>query len=122
LVSPAHAPLQAIPIWVLISASVFSPLEDIHIFIVQIADQEYIATTKGAIARTRKFAVSVVLLALLTLQSYAQSLPESPRQKAEEARKKADEKATDEAYKALIKRMPDHPWCAPSRTHIKVSA
>ena len=49
----------------------------------------------------------VVLLALLTQQSYAQSLPESPRQKAEEARKKADEKANDDAYKALMKRLPD---------------
>ena len=60
-------------------------------------------------ARTRKFALSMVLSALLTQPSNAQSLPKSPRQKAEEARKKADEKATDEAYKALIKRMPDHP-------------
>jgi hypothetical protein len=77
--------------------------------------KDRIATTKGAIARTRKFAVCVVLLALLTQQSYAQSLPESPRQKAEEARKKADEKANDEAYKALVKRTPDankkvDPW------------
>ena len=66
-------------------------------------------------ARTRKFAVSVVFLVLLTQPSYAQSLPKSPRQKAEEARKKADEKANDEAYKALIKRTPDaskkgDPW------------
>ena len=60
-------------------------------------------------ARTRKFAVSVLLLALLSQPSYAQSLPESPRQKAEEARKKVDEKANEEAYKALIKRTPDPP-------------
>ena len=53
--------------------------------------------------------MSVLLLALLNQPSYAQSLPESPRQKAEEARKKVDEKANDEAYKALIKRTPDPP-------------
>ena len=59
--------------------------------------------------------MSAVLLALLTQRSYAQSLPESPRQKAAEARKKADEKANDEAYKALVKPTPDankkvDPW------------
>jgi hypothetical protein len=48
-------------------------------------------------ARTRKFAVSVLLLTLMKEPSYAQSLPESPRQKAEEARKKVDEEANDEA-------------------------
>jgi hypothetical protein len=66
----------------------------------------------------------VVLLALLTQPSYAQPFPESNRQKAQEERKKADEKATDEAYKALIKRLPDSnkkvdPWGglrAPSAT------
>jgi hypothetical protein len=63
----------------------------------------------------RKFAVSVVLSALLTQASYAQPFPESERQKAEEARKKADEKATDEAYKSLMKRTPNadkkvDPW------------
>lgn len=58
------------------------------------------------LARTRKFAVSVVLLALLTQLSYAQPFPKSSRQKAEEERKKADEKASDEAYKALMKRTP----------------
>jgi gas vesicle protein len=61
------------------------------------------------------FAASAVLAALLMQPSYAQSLPESPRQKAQEERKKADEKANDEAYKALIKRTPDStkkvdPW------------
>jgi hypothetical protein len=64
---------------------------------------------------TRKFAVSVVLLALLAQPSYAQQFPESNRQKTQEERKKADEKATDEAYKGLMKRLPDSnkkvdPW------------
>jgi hypothetical protein len=58
------------------------------------------------LALTRKFAVSVVLSALLTQPSYAQPFPESERQKAEEARKKTDEKATDEAYKSLMKHLP----------------
>jgi len=64
----------------------------------------------------RRVALSVVLLALLTQPSYAQPFPESGRQKAEEARKKADEKATNDAYKSLMKRMPntnkqvDDPW------------
>jgi hypothetical protein len=67
------------------------------------------------LSRRRKLAVSLVLLALLTQPSYAQSLPESPRQKAQEERKKADDKANDEAYKALMKRLPDSdkkvdPW------------
>ena len=66
-------------------------------------------------ARTRKFAASVVLLALLTQTSYAQPFPESERQKAQEERKKADEKANDEAYKATMKRLPNSdkkvdPW------------
>jgi hypothetical protein len=46
----------------------------------------------------RIFGLSVVLSTLLTQPSYAQEFPESARQKAEEAVKKADEKATDEAY------------------------
>jgi succinate dehydrogenase/fumarate reductase flavoprotein subunit len=67
------------------------------------------------LTRMRIFTVSLVLSALLTQASHAQSLPESPRQKAQEERKKADEKANDEAYKALMKRMPDStkkvdPW------------
>jgi hypothetical protein len=46
---------------------------------------------------------------------YAQPFPESERQKAEEARKKAAEKDTDEAYKSLMKHMPNtnkkiDPW------------
>ena len=67
------------------------------------------------LGRTRKFAVSVVLLALLAQPSYAQQFPESDRQKAQKERKKADEKATDEAYKGLMKHLPDSnkkvdPW------------
>ena len=55
----------------------------------------------------RIFAVSVLVLAMLTQPFNAQALPESSRQKAQEERKKADEKANDEAYKALMKRLPD---------------
>ena len=59
----------------------------------------------------------MALLALLTQPSYAQPFPESKRQKAQEERKKADEKATDEAYQALMKHLPDSnrkvdPWGA----------
>jgi hypothetical protein len=64
---------------------------------------------------TKIFAAFVVLGGLLTQPCHAQSLPASPRQKAQEERKKADEKANDEAYKALMKRLPDSdkkvdPW------------
>ena len=63
----------------------------------------------------------MVFLALLTQPSYAQPFPESERQKAQEERKKADEKATDEV---LMKHLPDSykkvdPWGgvrAPSAT------
>lgn len=63
----------------------------------------------------RKFAVSAVLSALLMQPSYAQPFPESERQKAEEARKKADKQATEEAYKSQMKRTPNtnkkvDPW------------
>ena len=61
------------------------------------------------------FAACSVLLALLSQQSYAQVLPKSLRQKAEEERKKEDQKANDEAYKDMIKRTPSSskkfdPW------------
>ena len=61
------------------------------------------------------FAAWSVLLALLSQQSYAQALPRSARQKAEEERKKEEQKANDEAYKAMIKRTPSSdkkvdPW------------
>jgi hypothetical protein len=67
------------------------------------------------VAKFIHFAACSVLLALLSQQSYAQVLPESPRQKAEEERKKEDQKANDEAYKAMIKRTPSSskkfdPW------------
>jgi len=53
--------------------------------------------------------------ALLTQASYAQEVfPMSDRQKADIAKHKLDEKSTDEAYKATIKRTPDakkaDPW------------
>ena len=63
----------------------------------------------------RSFAASLLIAALLTPASHAQPFPEFERQKAEEARKKAEEKATDEAYKATmkhthdVKKTPD-PW------------
>jgi hypothetical protein len=61
------------------------------------------------------FAACLVLLALLSQQSYAQTLPESERQKAQEERKQEEQKANDEAYKAMIKRTPSSnkkvdPW------------
>lgn len=63
----------------------------------------------------RSFAVSLLIALLLTSASHAQPFPESDRQKAAEAAKKAGEKATDEAYKAVMKHTPDarkpvDPW------------
>jgi len=53
----------------------------------------------------RKFAAPLVISALLTQASYAQEVfPMSDRQKAAIERKKAEEKANDEAYKAMLKR------------------
>ena len=60
---------------------------------------------------TRKFAVFAVISALLTQGSYAQGLPDmqelpaSSRQKAAEELKKAQEKAADEVYEAMVKRV-----------------
>jgi len=51
----------------------------------------------------RSFAASLLIAALLTPASHAQPFPQSERQKAEEARKKVEEKTTDEAYKATLK-------------------
>jgi hypothetical protein len=67
------------------------------------------------LTRIRKFAIPAVLSALLTQPSYAQPFPESSRQKTQEERKKQEEKSNDEAYKALMKRLPDankkaDPW------------
>jgi hypothetical protein len=59
--------------------------------------------------RARKLAASVVISALLTQPSYAQPFPKSDSQKAEEARKKAEEQATDEAYKSMMKNTPKTP-------------
>jgi multidrug efflux pump subunit AcrB len=63
----------------------------------------------------RSLVASLLIAALLTPASRAQPFPESDSQKAEEARKKTDEKATDEAYKATLKRTQDvkktvDPW------------
>jgi hypothetical protein len=61
------------------------------------------------------FAASLLIAALPTPASHGQEFPESERQKAEEARKKAEVKATDEAYKGTLKRTQDvkktvDPW------------
>jgi hypothetical protein len=59
----------------------------------------------------RKFAVFAVVSALLTQVAYAQGLPDmqelpaSGRQKAAEELKKAQEKAADEVYEAMVKRV-----------------
>ncbi len=55
----------------------------------------------------KTLAASFVIAALLIQTSYAQNLPEFDRQKAQEAQQKAYEKATDEAYKATLKRTQD---------------
>ena len=62
----------------------------------------------------RKIAVALTISALLTQVSYAQrglggapgQVPESSSQKAEEAKQRAEQKATDDAYKATLKRFP----------------
>lgn len=59
----------------------------------------------------RKFAAFAVTSALLTQGSYAQGMPDtqefpaSSRQKAAEELKKAQEKAGDEVYEAMVKRV-----------------
>lgn len=63
----------------------------------------------------RSLVASLLIAALLTSASQAQPFPESDHQKAEEARKKADDKATDEAYKNILKHTQDvkkiiDPW------------
>jgi hypothetical protein len=56
--------------------------------------------------KCRRFRVGPIVVAVCLLwpaqASQAQPFPESSRQKAQEERKKADEKANDEDYKALI--------------------
>jgi hypothetical protein len=62
------------------------------------------------------FAIATLPQAWLTPPARAQeNFPESDRQKAGEARKKGEHKATDEAYEAMIKRTKDinktaDPW------------
>ena len=63
----------------------------------------------------KSVAGSLIIVALLTPTSHGQEFPKSERQKAEEERKKADMKATDEAYKNTLKRTQDvkktvDPW------------
>jgi hypothetical protein len=63
----------------------------------------------------RKFTAAAIISALLTQACYAQAPPPSESQKAEMAKKKAEQKANEEAYRATIKRMPDSdqkvdPW------------
>jgi hypothetical protein len=63
----------------------------------------------------RKFTAAAMISAMLTQACYAQTPPPSDSQKAEMAKKKAEQKANDEAYRAAIKRMPDSnqkvdPW------------
>ena len=60
----------------------------------------------------RKFSVFVGISALLIQASYAQSLlpdmqelPKSSRQKAAEERKKAEERAADDAYNSMMKQV-----------------
>jgi hypothetical protein len=60
---------------------------------------------------SRKFAGFAVISALLTQVAYAQGLPgmqelpKSDRQKAAEELKKAQEKAADEVYESMVKRV-----------------
>ena len=61
------------------------------------------------------FVAAVLLAASQPQTSHAQPFPKSERQKATEAGKAAADKATDEAYKATMKRTPDvkkpiDPW------------
>lgn len=63
----------------------------------------------------RLFAAALLFAVSLTQAAHAQPFPESARQKAEEATKKEQEKATDEAYKATLKHTRDvkktlDPW------------
>ena len=74
-------------------------------------DEPKSRTRSGMCDLARKFAVFAVISALLTQGSYAQGLPDmqelpaSSRQKAAEELKKAQEKAADEVYEAMVKRV-----------------
>jgi|HubBroStandDraft_6_1064221.scaffolds.fasta_scaffold2179696_1 hypothetical protein len=63
----------------------------------------------------KRFALLLAMSASLIQGSYAQNLPMSDAQKAEIAKKEAEEKANDEAYKSQIGHIPDakqkaDPW------------
>jgi hypothetical protein len=63
----------------------------------------------------RKLTAAAMIAAMLTQACYAQTPPPSDSQKAALAKKKAEQKPNDEAYRATIKRMPDSnqkadPW------------
>jgi len=63
----------------------------------------------------RPLAASLFFAALLTTAGHAQPFPESERQKADEARKKAEQKGNEDAYEAAQKRTKDikkpfDPW------------
>ena len=68
-----------------------------------------------AFARIKIFAAATAIFALLASSADAQPFPESSRQKIQEEQKKANDKATEEAYKAYMKRTPNSdkkvdPW------------
>ncbi len=63
----------------------------------------------------RTITAAAIISAMLTPASYGQRLPASDSQKAEMAKKSAERKANEEAYRATIKRIPDSdqkldPW------------
>jgi hypothetical protein len=67
------------------------------------------------VAGMKIFAASMAIFVLLPSAGHAQPFPESSRQKTQEEQKKASDKATEEAYKAYMKRTPDSdkkvdPW------------
>jgi hypothetical protein len=71
--------------------------------------REKIDSASGDSRLMKRFIVALAIAALLTQASYAQGRAPSDQQKSDSAKKKADEKATDEAYKAMTKRIPDAP-------------
>ena len=62
----------------------------------------------------RAFAAAFIVCFFAALPARAQELPMSDRQKAEIARQKAYEKATDQAYEAAMKRSHDTKPKAPA--------
>jgi hypothetical protein len=69
----------------------------------------------SAFARIKIFAASAAVFVLLASTGHAQPFPESSRQKIQEEQKKSSDKATEEAYKAYMKRAPNSdkkvdPW------------